>query len=572
MTDEERTRLISEKSRVSAALKRVKVASLGLDATDPRLSEYIGNVCLNPESHNLWEQLSVERFIKLLNDYRFDSAAVKRFFYFYEQLYFPGKKGMQRFPLTPVQCFQFASVFGFRLDDGRRLVKECVLFVPRKFSKTTGTAAFAVWDLMCGDSNAEVYIGANSQLQAKKCFDVIRGALMRIDTQGRRFVINEMEIKPTRRNPRKAFAQCLTANARTKDGLNASTVIMDEFSQSRDSALLTVLTTSMGVRTEPLTVIITTASDVFEGPFYSMLQGYKKLLLGDYNDDTVFCHLFEPDIDDKEDDPATWRKVHPHIGVTVTEEFYRQELARSQRNGAEAMTAFRTKLLNVYTENESKSWISGTLIRDHSAPVDIRNMKRLPATVSIDLSVRGDFSVVTFGFYDEDNYHFYFHSKYFFPEGGLIGHQNEHLYRTWGEAGHLRIQPGAEVIDTDEIAEYILDMAQYCDIIAICFDPYKSKDLVNILRATEVGAFVRPFNQTQGHFTSPVQSFEMSIRTGHTTIDENPINAWCFSNAVLDTDRNGNMKPYKRTDDGKIDSVITTLMCQGAFEESIRYE
>lgn len=572
MTEEEKTRLISEKARVSSALAGIDVAGLGLDSTDPRLSEYISEVCSRPEAHNLWEQLGVERFVNLFHKYEFDSRAVRRFFYFYEQLYFPGKKGMQQFRLTPVQCFQFASVFGFRLSDGRRLVKECVLYVPRKFSKTTGTAAFAVWDLLCGDSNAEVYIGANSQLQAKKCFDVIRAALLKIDTQGRRFVINEQEIKPTRRNPRKAFAQCLTANARTKDGLNASTVIMDEFSQARDSALLTVLTTSMGVRAEPLTVIITTASDVFEGPFYSMLQGYKKLLLGEYEDDTAFCHLFEPDIGDKEDDPATWRKVHPHIGVTVTEEFYRQELARSRRNGAEAMMAFRTKLLNVYTENETKSWISGTFIRDHSADIDIRRMKRMPATVAIDLSVRGDFSVVTFGFYDEDDYHFYYHSKYFFPEGGLPGHQNEQLYRAWGNAGHLRIQEGAEVVDTDEIAEYILELEKYCDIVAICFDPYKSKDLVNILLASEVGATVRPFNQTQGHFTSPVQSFEMAIRTGHVTVDSNPINAWCFSNAVLDTDRNGNMKPYKRTDEGKIDSVITTLMCQGAFEESVRFE
>ena len=56
---------------------------------------------------------------------------------------------------------------------------------------------------------------------------------------------------------------------------------MDEFSQALDSDLLTVLTTSMGVRENPLTVIITTASDVFDGPFYEMLQGYKALLLGE---------------------------------------------------------------------------------------------------------------------------------------------------------------------------------------------------------------------------------------------------------------------------------------------------
>ena len=119
-----------------------------------------------------------------------------------------------------MQAFQFASVYGFRDSGGRRLVKECALFVPRKFSKTTGSAAFALWDLLFGDSNAESYTAANSQDQAKKCFDVIRGAMVRLDPDGRKYVINEQIIKPTRSNPRKAQAQCLTANARTKDALS----------------------------------------------------------------------------------------------------------------------------------------------------------------------------------------------------------------------------------------------------------------------------------------------------------------------------------------------------------------
>ena len=82
---------------------------------------------------------------------------------------------------------------------------------------------------------------------------------------------------------------------------------MDEFSQATDSELLTVLTTSMGVRDNPLTVIITTASDVFDGPFYEMLQGYKSVLLGEYEDDTLFAHIFEPDLDDPEDELSTWK-------------------------------------------------------------------------------------------------------------------------------------------------------------------------------------------------------------------------------------------------------------------------
>lgn len=570
MTEDEKTRLREAKKGVTARLAGVAVPACVTDA-DPRITAYIGTVAGNPAGHNLWEQLAVERFLRLVGRHGLSGRHVRRFFRFYEALHFPGKKGQQRYSLTPVQAFQFASVYGFRDSGGRRLVKECAMFVPRKFSKTTGSAAFALWDLLFGDANAESYTAANSQDQAKKCFDVIRGAMVRLDPDGRRYVINEQIIKPTRSNPRKAQAQCLTANARTKDGLNASTVIMDEFSQARDSELYSVLTTSMGVRDEPLTVIITTASDVFTGPFYQMLQGYKELLLGRYEDDTVFCHLFEPDVDDKEDDPATWAKVHPHLGVTVSLDFYRGEWAKAQRNGADARLAFRTKLLNVYTENERQCWISATMARDHSKPITLEGMPEgLPATIGVDLSIRGDFSAITVGYYDEEALHSYYITHYFFPEGALKGHPNERLYRGWAAAGHLHLLKG-EVIDYEALVEWVLEASRRVELLAIGYDPWRSTDFINMLLATEVGYAVKPFSQTSGHYMSAVESFEHGMYTGHITINDNPINHYCFGNAVLVEGAHGNQMPDKRTPEGKIDGVMTMLMAHKLFGESLRF-
>ena len=563
MTEEEKDKLRQAKADVTDLLERTRIERYRLTDVDSRLDAYVREVAGNPDGHNLYEQLAVARFFRMCDKYGINATEVWQFADFYESLYFPGKTGQQRYELTPVQYFQFASIFAFWVGD-KRVVREVVLYVPRKFSKTTSTASLAIYDLLYGDANAESYTGANSSDQAKKCFDVIRNCVRKLDPKERRYAINEQTVK-SKRKDRTAFAQCLTANARTKDGLNASTVIMDEFSQARSSELLTVLTTSMGVRDNPLTAIITTASDVFDGPFYEMLQGYKSVLLGEYEDDSVFAHIFEPDLDDEEDAETTWLKVHPHLGITVSLEFYRQEYKNAVRNGSEAMLAFRTKLLNLYAENEQRSWISSTLARHISKPMSIDGIKGRPdAMVAIDLSESDDFSAVTMGMYDAGQKNFYFHTAYFFPAGALPGHPNEKLYRTWAERGFLILTDG-DVIDYRRIVEYVLWLNQFVRILGIGYDPWKSQEVINMLAASGAGNVIKGIRQTYGTFTAPVESFEHGAKTGHIFINDNPINAYCFGNAVLDSDRLENCKPVKRKQTQKIDGVITTLMCMRLF-------
>lgn len=568
MTGAERDTLIARKCEVSEHLAAIRPDSYGLGSVDARLEAYVRDVASVPRRHNLFEQLAVERFLRMVDRYGINATAVRRFVYFYEHLHFPGKRGLQNYAATPVQVFQFASIYGF-WHNGRRVVRKAVMFVPRKFSKTTSSAAFAIYDMLFGEANAESYTAANSHDQAKKCFDVIRGCVRMLDPKGKYYTVNEETIK-SRRADRTAFAQCLAANARTKDGLNASTVIMDEFSQARDNSLYAVLTTSMGIRTNPLTVIITTASDVFDGPFYSMLQGCKSILLGDFEDDSVFAHLFEPDIDDAEDDENTWLKVQPHMGVTVSLDFYRQEYRNALRNGAEAMLAFRTKLLNIYAENEQRAWISATFAKSMSKDITLDSFGgRKDAMCAIDLSESDDFSAITVGIYDSSQKSFFFHTAYFFPEGALAGHPNEKLYRSWVRDGWLRLTPG-DVIDYRTIVSYVLEANKSVRILGIGYDPWKSQEVINMLAASGAGSVLNGVKQTYGTFTAPVEFFEHAAKTGHISINANPINYYCFGNAVLDSDKLENCKPVKRRQYQKIDGVITMLMCMRQFLDSKR--
>ena len=315
MTEEERKQWREYKGNVVEELQRNSsvYATKFYDVlveTDKRIGDYVFSVIDNPEAHNLYEILGVRRFLRMLDKYEWKAKRVRHFFKFYETIRFSGLRGRTRYKLTPVQAYQFANIYGFARSDGRRLIRTAYLFVPRKFSKTTSCAAMAVYDMLFGDNNAQAYVGANSYDQAKICFDEIRNIMFDIDPREKHFKVNREKIT-FKDHGRDSLIQCLTANAKTKDGLFASLVIMDEYAQARNTAgrngadLKNVLTTSMGPRREPLTIVITTASEVVDGPFAHELEGVMAVLRGEAESDTMFASLFMPDVDDKEDDPKT---------------------------------------------------------------------------------------------------------------------------------------------------------------------------------------------------------------------------------------------------------------------------
>lgn len=575
MTEEERQAERQFKADVAAGLKAERPTlmerygrALGKE-TDERLGEYVMKVIDNPDLHNLYELLGVRRFLRMLDRYEWRPKRVKNFFRFYEMIKFSGTTGRRRYKLTPIQAFQFANMFGFVDDEGRRLIRNAYIFVPRKFSKTTSAASLAVFDMLFGDSNAQAYVGANSYEQAKVCFDEIRHIMQGIDPSERHFRINREKIF-FKDKGHDSFIRCLTANAKTQDGLFASLVIMDEYSQARNTAgkngadLKNVLTTSMGPRREPLTVVITTASDVVDGPFAHELEGVMKVLRGETESDRMFASLFMPDCDDREDDPRTWAKVQPHLGITVQPDFYEQEYATAQLS-AENMLAFRTKLLNIFTINSEKTWFTYEKAQSLMGDFDIDEAKgNPPCAVAFDLSIHDDFSAVSYTLYSKESKRFYSHTDYYFPEGALVGHPNAQLYRIWHEKGYLRFCQGAK-IDVRQIASDIMARSKRLKIIRIGYDSWKAKDLVNILSTAGGASVLTPYKQTYGSFNLPVESFEMMAYDDppKITLNNNPINAYCLTNCVIDQDNLENKKPLKISQYKKIDGTITMLMTIG---------
>lgn len=591
------------KDKYVRRLEVIDLEDYQLEAIDRRLLLYISRIRQEPEMHNLYEICSVLKFLDLMRKYTFRASKVRKFSRLYEMLKFSGMDGRRCYKLTPVQYFQFASILGFykwedvgdaegkpdkegrfkrilngRKQELRRLVREAILFVPRKFSKTTSTASLAVNEILFGDSNAQAYTGANSSRQAKICFNEIRSIARQLDPGGTNFKATR-ELLRWKNNPfgKESFVECLTGGGGNKDGLNASLFIYDEYAQARyvkehsDGAeLMQVMTSSMGVRREPLTVIITTASRIPDGPFALELENAKKVLLGEYEDDTQFASLFMPDEWEMDEEhlgsPDVWRKCNPHIGITVQESYYDQRWNKAKRD-AEALIEFKTKMLNIFVSGGVKTWISGQLVRGISKKIRLDEIKGKPETmVGIDLSISDDLSAVAYNVYNRQEKRFYVFLECYIPEETLQEHPNRELYKAWIRDGFLKVCPGA-VVNMNMITEDILRRNNNLMILNVGYDAYKAQETINGLKAAvrmrggNPDNVVRAVPQTYGAFTSPVETLELAAksRPNRVIFEWNPIIPYCFENCYLDEDRMGNKKPIKRKENQKIDGAIAIL-------------
>lgn len=545
-----------------------------VDATDKlvggtRLRSYLTECIEHGEAHNLYELLAVIAFFRKCKGYLFFGEMAARVVRLAEGLPQPSAQGRVYVMLSPVQVFQYCNIYGFYTRAGKRLTREVLLFVPRKFGKTTTAATLALNDALFGDNDAEAYITANSLDQAGICFKMVRAIVKHLDKKKRfREVADTIEI---RLPGRESKIRCLADNARTLDGLKASLSVNDESSQAVSFATKNTVTTSMGVRKNPLTIDITTASDLVEGPFVDQLNHFKAVLRGEKEDDGVFAHIFQPDLGDDESAPDTWRKVNPHIGVTIDVDFYASEYKKAQRS-FENMVAFRTKLLNVFVCGSARSWIMGDEIvaRFRSMHIDKMSVrsKLVRATCSFDLSIRDDFSAVTYMLWLEDEQAFHSHTDYYFPADNVERHPNCELYRKWAADGHLIMTPG-DVIDYSRIVGDILQRNECIALLGIGYDAYKNGEVVNALKNAGAGNVLQAVPQVRSAFTSPTDAMELAIARRKITFEPNPITAWCFSNAVIDEDNNGNRKPMKKYSGAatKIDGAITNLMCLKVWEK-----
>ena len=392
------------------------------NSIEPRLRDYIYDVCTFDKSHNAYEILGALKFLRLLNTYEQDIETFRDVIYKYEGVWeqrdglwhhiegglkHPGTTGPTYYRLQPFQVFVLASMFLFKawinteataasrmllkserningiIHDLRRLCTEFTFYTPRKTAKTQLSAFIQFWYFMSGDENAECYCCANASDQAKILFSRTRELIHQMDPRERRirFTASQVNWKPGQF--RTASLTALSAGGKTKDGLFAQLCSADEYGSaayvngaSDMGKLVSVVESSMGPRREPMTFISTTAGINTTGPFVDKLHGIHKLLEKELDpeaehtisEDRQACLLLEPDEWEQQDEELLLtskdvrRKVNPMLGIIVQQSFYDDEIAKARQN-PEKMNEVVCKLFNTYKGVRVTHWIKGDRIR-----------------------------------------------------------------------------------------------------------------------------------------------------------------------------------------------------------------
>ncbi len=517
-------------------------------------------------------KLACKRFMAYLksDSVVFDEKKADKVVNFIEKLKLStGKFANKNFKLSEWQKFVIYYVYGLvNKDTGLRITRECYLQLSRKSGKTALASAMALYHLVAdGENDGQVIFAANSTAQAQLAFTMATNYVSYIDPKGKYFKKYRDSIKfPTT----KSIMKVVSADANRLDGLNISAAVIDEYHAAPNNAVSEVLSSSVGMREQPLIIYVTTSGFDLTSPCYTMRNTCVELLYGKLQDDSLAAFIFEMDEEDDIEDPKNWQKCQPNLGLTVTEDYIKSELVKAKNNPS-LMTNFKTKILNKWVASAVGEWIPAEYILKCSEKVDLSQWGNYTCYVGLDLSSVSDMTAISVLIFDNINQRYNFKNYYFLPQSALQESPNREKYRVWNEQGYLNLTTG-NVVDYEYILNKIQELNQIVPIEAIAYDSWQSTAL--IIKLTELGYNCQPFSQSIGSMNRPTKHIEMIARNGHLIIDDNPITRWMFSNCELKEDWNNNQKVQKmnKMSENKIDGVAAMCDALGYYLTETHYD
>lgn len=488
----------------------------------------------------------------------YDGKKARRVIRFVETMCHHSKGRRDYIKLELWQKAFLSVVFGIVDSSGNRQFREVALVVGRKNGKTLLVACICDYILFCShEYGIEIYNLAPKLDQARIVFDAAAQIVLTepeltdmADVKQREIVVRETN----------SFMRALGFASKKSDGYNPYLCTNDEFGSWRGDAGLKqyeAMKSGMGARPEPMMLSMSTAGYEVDGLYDELLRRCTSFLTGASKETRLAPFLYMIDDVSKWNDMEELRKANPNLGVSITEEYLREEIAIAEGSLSKRVE-FITKYCNI-RQNSSLAWLEGDLIEQMAGPeLRLENFRGCYCVGGIDLSKTLDLtsSCVVI----EKGGELYVFSLFYMPSERLQPATEEDgaPYSIYEQQGYLKLS-GESHIDYKDCFQWFRDLVEVYKIypLKIGYDKYSSTYLVDQMK----GYGFHMDDVTQGYNLTPViNEAQGLIRDGKIRIGRNNLLKIHFYNTALkmDTGRNKVMivKSGTRT---RIDGVAAFL-------------
>jgi phage terminase large subunit-like protein len=387
--------------------------------------------------------------------------------------------------LITLELWQKATIclmFGIVDEEGLRVFREVFMVMGRKNGKSLfASAVIAYMVYLDGEYGARVYCLAPKLEQAAIVYEnffkmVTREPELSDLAKKRRSDVYLEETNTTVRP--------LAFNAKKSDGFNPHLTVCDEIASwptEQGLKQYEVMKSALGARKQPMILSISTAGYVNEGIYDELMKRATAVLQGNSQERRLLPVLYMIDDESKWDDLNELRKANPNMGVSVSEDFFLEEIAIA-RNSMSKLAEFKTKYCNI-KQNSTQAWLPYEVVDAVTQDaLSLDDFRGCYCVGGIDLSQTTDLTACCVVIEKEDK--LYTFAKFFMPEKKIDELQQREgvPYRLYVNMG--LIQPSGEnFVNYPDCYDWFVKLVEEYEILPlkVGYDRYSAQYLIQDL-------------------------------------------------------------------------------------------
>ena len=384
--------------------------------------------------------------------------------------------------LITLELWQKATVsimFGIVDENGLRIFREVMLIIARKNGKSLfASACIAYMAYLDGEYGAKIYCLAPKLEQAAIVYNNFQQMINHEPELANLAMKRRSDIYLESTN---TVIKPLAFNAKKSDGFNPHMTVCDEIASwpaELGRKQYEVMKSALGARKQPMILSISTAGYVNDGPYDELIMRGTAWLLGNSEERCLLPIFYMIDDVTKWDDIEELKKSNPNMGVSVSEDFFLEEIAIA-RNSMSKRAEFLTKYCNI-KQSSTQAWLPYDVVDAVTGEeYKLEDFRSSYCVGGIDLSQTTDLTACCVVIEREGR--LYTFAKFFMPENKIDELQAAEgvPYRLYVSAG--LIQPSGEnFVDYNDCFEWFRMLVEEYEILPlqVGYDRYSAQYLV----------------------------------------------------------------------------------------------